>query len=124
MTANDSDATSQGRFPHAIDGFYATFSVPDNAAHASKGSPRAGPNSINVPGRRAPRAGEIFRNPDLAKTLTLIAENGCDAFYNGTIAQAIASFASIGEQDASYLPSMPSGADARSNYTSQISAVA
>eukprot|EP00750_Incisomonas_marina_P001467 INCI1127.2.p1 GENE.INCI1127.2~~INCI1127.2.p1 ORF type:complete len:462 (+),score=74.32 INCI1127.2:228-1613(+) len=96
MTANDSDATSQGRFPHAIDGFYATFSVPDNAAHASKGSPRAGPNSINVPGRRAPRAGEIFRNPDLAKTLTLIAENGCDAFYNGTIAQAIASFASIG----------------------------
>jgi gamma-glutamyltranspeptidase/glutathione hydrolase len=38
---------------------------------------------------RAPREGEIFRNPDLANTLELIAENGADAFYEGEIAQTI-----------------------------------
>ncbi|HHP7239206.1 gamma-glutamyltransferase [Longibacter sp.] len=38
---------------------------------------------------RAPREGEMFRNPDLANTLELIAENGADAFYEGEIAQTI-----------------------------------
>jgi gamma-glutamyltranspeptidase/glutathione hydrolase len=39
--------------------------------------------------RRAPRLGEIFRNPDLAQSLELIAANGRDAFYKGEIAQRI-----------------------------------
>jgi gamma-glutamyltranspeptidase / glutathione hydrolase len=39
--------------------------------------------------RRAPRLGEIFRNPDLAHSLGLIAANGRDAFYKGEIAQRI-----------------------------------
>jgi gamma-glutamyltranspeptidase/glutathione hydrolase len=42
---------------------------------------------------RAPREGEIFRNPDLANTLETIAENGTDAFYEGEIARTIADYA-------------------------------
>jgi gamma-glutamyltranspeptidase / glutathione hydrolase len=38
---------------------------------------------------KAPELGASFANPDLAKTLKLIAEQGRDAFYKGEIAQAI-----------------------------------
>jgi gamma-glutamyltranspeptidase/glutathione hydrolase len=38
---------------------------------------------------RAPRAGELFRNPGLARTLRTIAEGGKAAFYRGEIARAI-----------------------------------
>lgn len=39
---------------------------------------------------RAPRAGERFRNPDLARILRGIAEGGKKAFYEGAAARAIA----------------------------------
>ncbi len=38
---------------------------------------------------RAPKAGEVFRNPDLGKTYAIIAQEGKDAFYQGTIAKTI-----------------------------------
>jgi gamma-glutamyltranspeptidase/glutathione hydrolase len=42
-----------------------------------------------LPGGRAPRTGDLFKNPRLAKTYRLIAEQGRDAFYKGRIAQEI-----------------------------------
>ncbi len=36
-----------------------------------------------------PAEGEVFRNPDLANTLSLIAKGGRDAFYRGSIAHTI-----------------------------------
>ncbi|MEO2004596.1 MAG: gamma-glutamyltransferase, partial [Candidatus Poribacteria bacterium] len=40
-------------------------------------------------GGRAPKVGEVFRNPRLAATLRAVAEGGADAFYTGSIAEAI-----------------------------------
>jgi gamma-glutamyltranspeptidase/glutathione hydrolase len=37
----------------------------------------------------APAEGQLFRNPDLARTLGLIADGGREAFYSGPIAHAI-----------------------------------
>lgn len=42
-----------------------------------------------VDGERAPRAGEIFRAPELARTLATVAAEGIDAFYRGSIADAL-----------------------------------
>ena len=39
-----------------------------------------------LPGDRAPKVGEVFRNPDLAWSLQQIAQHGRDAFYKGEIA--------------------------------------
>jgi len=38
---------------------------------------------------KPPRAGQIFRNPELARTLRLLQRDGRDAFYRGEIAAAI-----------------------------------
>ena len=48
-----------------------------------------GGEELTIDGR-APLAGEIFRNPGLARTFRTVAEGGKAAFYQGSIAEAIA----------------------------------
>jgi gamma-glutamyltranspeptidase/glutathione hydrolase len=45
--------------------------------------------STYLPDGRAPRGGEVFRNPDLAATLRLVAQHGPAGFYTGPTAEAI-----------------------------------
>lgn len=45
--------------------------------------------ALYLPGGRAPKAGEVFRNEDLAETLNLIAQGGADAFYRGPVAKTV-----------------------------------
>lgn len=71
---NNTEITSGGRFPNAINGFLDTFTI----------------------NGRAPQPGEIFKNPDLAASLRVVASQGCDGFYNGTIAEKIDAFRSVG----------------------------
>src|ERR687897_249376 len=71
------------------------FPVSEKIAGSWAGSVKmhsAHPNSRKtylIDGERAPKAGEIFKNPDLAGTLRLIAENGRDGYYRGKTAEAI-----------------------------------
>ena len=45
-----------------------------------------------MPGKRAPRKGEVFRNPRLAATLEKIAAGGRKAFYEGEVAEKIGKY--------------------------------
>ena len=45
--------------------------------------------ALYLPEGRAPKAGEVFRNPDLAETLNLIAQGGAEAFYRGPVARTV-----------------------------------
>jgi len=47
---------------------------------------------VYLPGGKTPRAGEIFRNPDLARTLAGIAGKGRKGFYEGRVAKRIADY--------------------------------
>ena len=40
-------------------------------------------------GKRAPLPGELFKNPTLAHTFTLLAEHGKEGFYKGEVAEAL-----------------------------------
>lgn len=48
-----------------------------------------GGRALTIDGR-GPRPGEIFRNPDLARTFRIVAEGGKQAYYEGEIARDIA----------------------------------
>jgi gamma-glutamyltranspeptidase/glutathione hydrolase len=47
---------------------------------------------VFLPGGLAPREGELFQNPALARTLRLIGDEGRDAYYRGPIAAAVVQF--------------------------------
>src|SRR5438876_3189843 len=58
-----------------------------------KGLPGAFLETYTLDGKgRTPRKGDIFKNPDLAKTLRLIGEKSRDVFYKGEIADKIDAF--------------------------------
>ena len=71
------------------------FPLSENIARSWAGSVKMHsehPNSRKtylIEGTRAPRAGEVFRNPDLAGSLRLIAQHGRDGYYKGKTAEAI-----------------------------------
>jgi gamma-glutamyltranspeptidase/glutathione hydrolase len=48
-----------------------------------------------APGGRAPASAEIFKNPDLANTYTLLADKGRNAYYKGEIADKIDAFMKV-----------------------------
>src|SRR5439155_14162923 len=48
-----------------------------------------GSTAIFLPSGRAPRAGDVFKNPALAHSLRQIAAGGRDAYYRGPIAEQI-----------------------------------
>jgi len=56
---------------------------------ALKQTPEA--ERVFLPAGKVPDVGEMFANPDLGKTLRLIAEQGRDVFYRGEIAQSMVS---------------------------------
>ena len=64
LPPNNSEMTSAGKYPTAIDGFMSTFTIDG----------------------KAPKSGQLFRNPDLGETLRKIGLTACEEFYNGSIA--------------------------------------
>jgi len=44
---------------------------------------------VFLPGGKPPQEGDLFRNPEMARALRMVAEKGPDAFYKGEIAAAI-----------------------------------
>jgi len=49
----------------------------------------ANAKAVFLPNGHTPHVGDVFRNPQLASALKLIAHDGADAFYRGPIAKAI-----------------------------------
>ncbi len=78
---------------YAEEGFPVT-EVIGHGWKAAESSLRKWPDSAAtyLPNGRAPEVGEIFRNPNLARSYRLIAEGGRDAFYRGPIARKIVAF--------------------------------
>ncbi len=54
---------------------------------------------VFLPGGKVPELGAKFSNPDVAKALRLVAEQGRDAFYKGEIAKAIVKYFRVVRRD-------------------------
>jgi gamma-glutamyltranspeptidase / glutathione hydrolase len=75
---------------YARDGFPVTPIIASQwAAEAALLSQDSAAAATFLPGGRAPTEGEWFRNPDYARTLTLIATGGIGTFYGGALGQRI-----------------------------------
>ena len=75
---------------YAEEGFPVTEFIADLwEANTSNREDFAGVKEVYMPGGAAPKTGDVFKNPNLAKTYRMIAEGGRDAFYKGRIAEVI-----------------------------------
>lgn len=98
------------------------FPVSEIIARGWQGSAKAlqaYPDSATtyLPNDRPPEVGEIFKNPRLARSYRLIAEQGRDAFYTGEIARKIVSFS---EQNGGYF-SLKDFSEHRSEWVEPVS---
>jgi gamma-glutamyltranspeptidase/glutathione hydrolase len=83
-------AALQPAIKYARDGFPVQEIMADDWADSAKRlSQDPAAAATFLPNGQAPKHGDIFANPRLAKTLELIAKGGRDEFYKGTIARAI-----------------------------------
>jgi gamma-glutamyltranspeptidase/glutathione hydrolase len=75
---------------YADQGFAVTEAIQEQWSKSVKkleGNPESA--RVFLPDGKAPREGDIFRNPGMARAYRLIAAKGPDAFYRGEISQAI-----------------------------------
>lgn len=78
---------------HAEDGFpVSEIIAADWSAAAVELAKVPGSSACFLPEGRPPLVGEIFRNPDAARTLKAIAMEGKSAFYTGSIARLIGEY--------------------------------
>ena len=93
-----SDKFGRKKLPEDLSAAIATarngFPVPEmDAAYWNAGVDLLRSNEaasrLYLPGDRAPKVGEIFKNEDLASSLQQIAEHGRDAYYKGEIGRKI-----------------------------------
>jgi gamma-glutamyltranspeptidase / glutathione hydrolase len=80
---NSAIAYAEQGFP-VTEGAHEYWATNANALRAHAESRR-----VFLPGDRAPEVGEVFRNPDLARTFRMLAEKGPGAFYSGDLAAMI-----------------------------------
>lgn len=80
----------QSAIAYAEHGFPLTEAVQESWALAERRI-RPNPESVRVflPGGHAPKVGDLFRNPDIAKALRLIADQGPSTMYKGELAALI-----------------------------------
>ncbi len=80
----------QAAIAYAEHGFPVTEAIQESwteAAARIKDKPESA--RVFLPGGKAPKVGDVFKNPDIGHALRLLAEQGPDAFYKGEIAAAM-----------------------------------
>lgn len=73
----------------ARDGFKVTPIIARDWANQQSELENGVNTHVYLPGGRTPRVDECFKQPELARSLELIADQGIQAFYDGPITQAI-----------------------------------
>ena len=88
------DALFEPAIRYARDGFLVSPSIARQwATQVETLAKQPGFAEAFMPGGRAPRVGEVFRQPDQARTLESIAATRGESFYRGELAARIAAFA-------------------------------